>query len=353
MCSIDRQKRETSLIRPTTKDLAAEAGVSLATVDRVLNNRPNVSEKARKRVNEAIEKTGFVRNMAAVNLGRNKPYRFKFLVPERGDQYLKELLNHVEKAEKALKGDMTFTEAIQLPMNDPHSVANFISQLDASDLDGAAIMAPESPQVRDAIGRLHERGVAIVQFLSGQEELVGLDFVGINNFAAGATAARISGRFLNGVKGKIMVVAETMQALDSIERRFGFDNIINSEFKNLSILPSLETYGDPARAKKIISNQLKNHPDICAIYVLSSEARLPIEILDNLVNLSELVVVAHEKTPFSSAALKDGRLDAVISQDPGHAVRSAVRILRARNEQREPLADQEKIRIEIILKDNL
>ena len=70
------------MIGPTTKDLAVAAGVSLATVDRVLNNRPNVSVRARTKVNEAIEKIGFVRNMAAVNLGRNRPYRFRFVFPE-------------------------------------------------------------------------------------------------------------------------------------------------------------------------------------------------------------------------------------------------------------------------------
>jgi len=46
-------------------------------------------------------------------------------------------------------------------------------------------------------------------------------------------------------------------------------------------------------------------------------------------------------------------IDAVIAQDPGHAVRSAIRIMRARSDAREPLAAQEKIRIEILLKENL
>jgi LacI family transcriptional regulator len=52
-------------------------------------------------------------------------------------------------------------------------------------------------------------------------------------------------------------------------------------------------------------------------------------------------------------ALRAGELDAVISQDPGHLVRSAVRIMRARCEKRRTLASQERIRIEILVAENL
>jgi LacI family transcriptional regulator len=64
-------------------------------------------------------------------------------------------------------------------------------------------------------------------------------------------------------------------------------------------------------------------------------------------------VVAHERTPFNERALRDERLDAIIAQNPGHAVRSALRILRARRDKRQLISTQEKIRIEILLAENL
>lgn len=45
-----------SIERPTTKDLAKAAGVSRATVDRVLNSREGVAKRTVERVNHAIEK---------------------------------------------------------------------------------------------------------------------------------------------------------------------------------------------------------------------------------------------------------------------------------------------------------
>ncbi|MEM8795806.1 MAG: LacI family DNA-binding transcriptional regulator [Pseudomonadota bacterium] len=341
------------LTRPTTKDLAEAAGVSLATVDRVLNDRPNVSARARQRVNNAIDALGFVRNLAAVNLARNKIYRFRFILPEKGDEYVNEIARNVEVTNRSLKSDLALAEAVRVPMHDPHGVANYLGALSGDEVDGVAVMAPESPQVRDAMARLHERGIHCVQFLAGQDRLQDLDFIGIDNSAAGATAARLIGRFLNGSSGKVMVIAETMQSHDSLERRLGFDALLSERFKNLTALPSLETYGDEARAGRIISRQFTHHKDIVAVYVLSSEPRISVEQVGKITDLQELTLVAHERTPFSEKALKEEMIDAIIAQNPGHAVRSTLRILRARSEYRTPVSDQENIRIEILLPENL
>lgn len=340
-------------MQPTTKDLAKAAGVSLATVDRVLNDRQNVSEKASIKVKEAIERIGFVRNLAAVNLVKNRTYKFRFIFPEIGDQYLQEIIKQVEDIHDAVKPDMTLIEVAQIPMNDPHAVANYLAKLSSDEIDGLAIMAPESPQVRDSMARLSERGIKIVQFLSGQEKLDDLDFVGVDNFAAGATAGRIIGSFLNGKSGSIMVIAETMQSLDSIQRRLGFNEVLNTKYPNLTALPSLETHGDEHRAGEVIARAFQHHKDILAVYVVTAEARAPISKVALNCELENIVTVVHERTPFTEQSLKDEKIDAVIAQNPGHAVRSTIRILRARMENRLTLAGQEKIRIEILVKENL
>lgn len=340
-------------MRATTKDLAKAAGVSLATVDRVLNGRPNVSPKAARRVNEAIERIGFVRNLAAANLARSTTYRFRFVLPQAGDQYLREIMREITAVNDALKSEMVTAGIVQIPIEDPHLVANHLASLDPNKVEGVAIMAPESPQVRDALHRLVERGIHVVRLLSGDGQTAGIDFVGVDNHAAGATAARIVGRFCHRRSGSIMVIAETMRAQDSIERRLGFDNVINEAFPHLTVLPSLETHADHERTRRIVASTLEHHPDVVALYVMGSEARVPISCVSEFMNLDEVVVVVHERTPFSAAGLRSGDIDAVIAQNPGHAVRSAVRLLRARTDSREPVKDQDQLRIEILLRDNL
>jgi LacI family transcriptional regulator len=55
----------------------------------------------------------------------------------------------------------------------------------------------------------------------------------------------------------------------------------------------------------------------------------------------------------SRSALSQGRFDAVISQDSGHLVRSAVRIMRANSDRMPINPAQERIRIDIYLKENM
>lgn len=340
-------------MRPTTKDLAIAAGVSLATVDRVLNDRSGVRKDTVEKVTRAIERIGFIRNLAAANLARGKDYRFLFVLPRTGDQFLAGLIARIEEANLAFAAEMIRAEVVHIYESDPHQIANLLGSLDPDAVDGVAIMAPESPQVRDAMARLAQRGIETVSFISGQITCDHDDFVGIDNHAAGATAGRLMGRFSDHIPGKILVIAETMHSRDSLERRLGFDEVINADYPHLTVLPSLETYGDAERAVRIIRSSFASHRSIAGIYVLSSEARLPIEIVTRQTVAGHPLIIAHERTPFTEAALVSNEIDALITQDPGHLVRSAIRILRARCDRRQVLASQEKIRIEILLKENI
>ena len=78
-----------------------------------------------------------------------------------------------------------------------------------------------------------------------------------------------------------------------------------------------------------------------------------IEALRGVCDLRERVVIAHERTRCTEAGLATGEIDAVIAQNPGHLVRSAIRLLRARSDEREPIASQEQVRIEILIRENI
>ena len=88
-------------MRPTTKDLAKAAGVSLATVDRVLNGRAGVRKKTVDAVYEAIERIGFERNQVAATLARQRGYRFGFALPRHGDEFLEEILKRIHEMDRA------------------------------------------------------------------------------------------------------------------------------------------------------------------------------------------------------------------------------------------------------------
>ena len=70
----------------TIKDLVRLSGYSLGTVSRVLNNQPNVSEKARTAILAIAERHGFELNQSAQSL-----YRHEGLSPDGFVTYTKNL----------------------------------------------------------------------------------------------------------------------------------------------------------------------------------------------------------------------------------------------------------------------
>lgn len=340
------------MLRPTTRDLAIAAGVSRATVDRVLNGREGVQKKTIDRVNQAIEELGFVRNLQAANLAKSQNYRFIFALPKSGDQFLEQIKQRIAEARAVFAEENIWCDVQQIDDNDPHSISTYLALLSKDDVTGIAIMSPETPQVRDAITRLKERGVAALPFVSNQT-MMDADWVGVDNHAAGATAALLLGQFTAGRSGSVLVLSESMQSRDSLERRLGFDQEINDNFPHLRALPSLETYGSEDRARQIIARSLQTNEDLSGIYIMASEARIPLSIVAEHGLDPSIIKIAHERTPFTEAALRARTLDGVIAQDAGHLVRSAIRRLKGIVDRRKTLQSQENIRIEILLRTNI
>ena len=79
-------------------DISRRAGVSIATVSRVLNNSPHVSDNTRKKVMAVIEGTGYVPNAFARGLGLNTMKTIGLLCPDASDPYLSQALNNLERS---------------------------------------------------------------------------------------------------------------------------------------------------------------------------------------------------------------------------------------------------------------
>ncbi len=339
--------------KPTVHDIAKEAGVSLATVDRVLNSRPGVREKTVRRVQTAVQTLGYVRDLTAANLSRKREYRFVFVLPQGAGQFVETLRAALLEAGEAHAADRMAVEIISTPMHDAHVVADLLNSLGPKLYSGVAVLAQETPAVRDAIRHLKETGLPVVTLVSDIPSSDRDHFVGIDNVAAGRTAAVLMGRFLGGFTGKILISASSMLARDSIERRLGFDNVMAERFGNIQVLPSLELRDQPARMMKIVKSVLQSDPSIAGVYSLGPINEAFLAALRASGRLDDLVVITHELTPITRTGLLADEIDAVITQNVGHLVRSAMRILRAKCDGRRIIESQERIRTDIIIKENL
>ncbi len=342
-------------MRPTTSDIAREARVSLATVDRVINERPGVKTETVNKVNAAIKHLGYVRDVSAANLAKKRRYQLVFVLPDDSSEFLTELIRQINAVRLSISSDRTEIRIKKVAANDPHKLVSQLRKIKRQSVDGVAIMARTTPQSRDAIAELRAAGIAVVALVSDQPSSDVDHFVGIDNVAAGKTAGRLMGRFVpsNIEKGKIVVLTNSIQSYDSLNRRHGFDEILREEFPHLNVLPTIEGHGNTERIYRALENTIKNNQDIVGIYSLSSGNRAVTEFIEEAAISKKLTVIVHELTEHSKNGLRDSSIDAVITQHRGQIVRSAIRVLKAKSDKTNFDMDQEQIRVEIVLKENL
>lgn len=339
-------------MRPTVHDIASVAGVSLATVDRVLNKRRGVRRQTIEKVESAIERLGYVRDVAAANLAKRRVYPLVFIVPGGPNSFMRNLEAEVRAAAERSAIERTSIRIETVPALDPVALERALSSLDPKSVCGVALVAADAPQVRAAVERLIDAGVAVTTLVSDLPGSRRNHFCGIDNFAAGRTAAGLIGRFRSVRTGKVLVVAGSMRLSDHMDRAAGFAEVLKEEFPNLAIVGPIETNDDAERVKQTVSLMLATDPDIVAVYNLGAGNRGLIEALAAH-RTRKLSVVGHELTATSRKALREGLFDAILNQDCGHEVRSAIRVLKARADGLDPLSAQERIRLDIFLKDNL
>ena len=339
-------------MRPTVHDIAAQAGVSLATVDRVLNDRPGVRGVTKAKVEAAIAALGYVRDVAAANLAKSRVYPLAFILPAGDNPFMRGLEAEVRRAGLHSSAERTRLSVVTVPAFDAAALVAAIDAAIADDVAGIAAVAVDAPEVAAAIDRARQAGIPFVTLVS---DLAGSErdhFVGVDNIAAGRTAGSLMGRFLGERSGPVAVLAGSMRVRDHRERLEGFLAAMADMPVHRTVLPVLEGQDDPKLSLSLMSDCLASTPNLAGIYSLGAGNRGLVAAL-TAQDGADICVIAHELTAHTRAALETGLVDAVLNQDAGHEVRSAVRVLRAKADGLPVIAAQERIRLDIFIKDNL
>ena len=339
-------------MRITIQDVAREAGVSVATVDRVLNRRPGVRPATVQRVEAAADKLAYQPDRLAARLARARDYRFCFILPTGTNTFMQTLQAEVEATAARMAAERLRLSLRLVDVFDGHALADELESLGDA-FDGVAVVALDHPAVREAINGLVEAGVKVVTLVSDAPGSKRAHYVGVDNTAAGRTAAMLLGRFVGRRSGKVGLIAGSLALRDHVERQFGFEQVMAREFPQLQVLPVREGRDDFEKVEEVARALLAETPDMVGIYNVGAGNRGIVKALEAAGRAGDMVFIAHDLTPLTRKQLVRGTIDAVINQDPGHEVRSATRVLLSACEGSDFVADQERIRIDVFLRDNI
>ncbi|MGQ7847395.1 LacI family DNA-binding transcriptional regulator [Granulosicoccus sp. 3-233] len=346
--------------KPTLQDVASRAGVSMATVDRVLHARDGVSERARRNVAEAVRALGFGR-LDGIEVGKVRDsMRFAFLLPEHdtGSGFTKAMHAAVEHSPAAVMDVDVLPQVHELPVGDGQAVAAALDALDPREVDGAAVFAVDTPGVRQAINAAVDRGIPVVTLVTDIQGSRRQRYVGVDNLSAGRVAGTLLGRFAGERQGPVALVTGPRRQRDQLERQLGFEQVIEERFAGLKVLPVVQGDARGDVNRKLAIKLLERHEDLVGIYSLAAGNASLLEGLSDGMAASgaerrQPLFIAHELSPAMRAGLLDGRVDAILAQSIDHIARSAVRVLRACSTNANIIDSQERIRIDVYFADNL
>jgi LacI family transcriptional regulator len=338
--------KETPSGHLTLRELAREAGVSLATLDRVLHGRGGVREETARRVREAMARRSGGRG------DRARSMRFALVMPEGANVFMQMIRDHVAEMSSWLAARKVSVETIDTDVFNALKLAETLESLQGR-FDGVAVVALDHQSVRAAIDDLVASGMFVVTLVSDVPGSRRHHYVGVDNVAAGRTAGALVGRFVRASSGKVGVVAGSMLLRDHAERVFGFQQVMGLEFSHLVPLNPVEGGDQDEVNEDLTARLMSDHPDLIALYNVGAGTPGVGKAIVEAGREERIVFVAHDLTPFTRRGLSRGLVDAVVSQDPGHEARSAIRVLMALSRGEPMLAEQERINIDIVMRDNL
>jgi LacI family transcriptional regulator len=308
-------------LRSTLIDIAKEAGVSTATVDRVLNNRSGVSERTRTIVMDTARRLGYFGAPRAVA----DRMRLDFVLPLGTNSFINNLRRQIERQCSA-------QDSIEFHIHDvegfnPLSLAQKLFEIKGM-TQGVGLIALDHPTVREAMRALSEAGVEVVTLVSDILHVPRTGYVGIDNRAAGRLGGYLLGRFLPSREPrKVALFAGSLSYRGHEEREMGFRHMIAEEFPHLEVVELREIRDDRQRAYEEAASLLQQHPDLAGIYNIGAGNSGIGQALAEFKQDKSVIFIGHELTETSKGLLLSGTMDAVIDQNPRVEAREAISML--------------------------
>ena len=202
------------------RDIAEQSGLSAATVDRVLHGRTGASARAVRAVEQAV--LDLDRQQAQLRLAaRTLMLDVVMQAPVRFSTAVRQAL------EAELPGARPAAVRARFHLRESADVPAAVAVLDAIGTrgrtsHGVLLKAPDHPEVANASRRLRERGVPVVTLVTDVRDSGRIAYVGLDNAAAGSTAAYLVSQWLDGREGEVLLTLSRSSFFGEWERADAF-----------------------------------------------------------------------------------------------------------------------------------
>ncbi|WP_085034586.1 LacI family DNA-binding transcriptional regulator [Ensifer aridi] len=299
--------------RPTIGDLARESGVSVATVDRLLNARHPVREETARRVYEAARALGYpTALLMEQRRQRNLPhYRLGFILKKPAHPFFAAFACEVEAAVNAAPSFHGIPSIEFVTSNAPGDLVVLLKSL-GTRCDAIAMVAPDHPTITEAVEDLKVKGIPVFSLLSDFAAGARAGYVGLNNRQVGRTAAWMVAKAARR-PGKVAVVVASHGSQGEELREIGFRSYFRENARNFEVLDTLVSPETRQLTYEATLDLIHHEPELVGFYVTGGAMEGAIAALREGRESRDLVAIVNEITPDSRAALVDGVITMAIA----------------------------------------
>lgn len=343
------------------KKIAELSGVSIGTVDRVLNNRKGVSKETVNHIRAVIKKTGYKKNNVAsrLKLASHKAIAIVLLFPK--EAYLEEHYWNlpIKGINKAVSELSEMGIIYELRVFEIGSLKSFKRESEKilSKIPDALITVPFFMEQCKRLTEESEKAGFPVVFIDTEmdSEINNKHSIYQNSFQSGKVAARILSQIISE-SGKFIVmniINNTKTSKNNQEREKGFRTFFKDE--KITDHPNIDSFtvnlSDSEALKEIFMPYTKTNEQI-GVFVTNSKAYLIAKTISYLDLNNRTTIIGYDLNPLNTKLLKKNKIQFIINQQPENQGYKAVKGLFKLITEDDNSELNHKIPIEIIVKEN-
>jgi LacI family transcriptional regulator len=298
--------------RPTIQDVAREAGLSTATVDRVLNARVHVREETALRIYDAARAIGY---HAAALIGQRvvpelPQIRLGVVLHKERQAFYQAFRAELDRAVQQAHGLRASVQVAFAPSQAPADVIALMEAM-ADRVDALAATAVSHPDVTEAVTRLNTRGVGVFALLNDFAQGVRQNYLGLNNLKVGRIAAHMIAKAAQP-GGKVAVFVGGSRWHGHELRETGFRSYFREYGPHFTVLDTLVNLETRQLTYEATLDLLSRHPDLRGLYCAGGGMEGAIAAVREARQPEEVALVVNELTPESRSALISRHVTMVI-----------------------------------------
>lgn len=312
------------------KDIAALAGVSAGTVDRVIHNRGEVSAESRKKVEEVLAKINYLKSSGTPATESGKRLKVLAILPQHteGDYW--------DAVKKGIEYVAYYSVNIELKINflyynqfDLYSCRDTFNKALLIKADAIIIGPSFYDETLLFANQLFIKNVPYVFIDTLVENTKPLAFFGPHPFQTGVVQAKLLTVVLKEGKDIALFQAKRVgdkTSVQSLSRSYGFITYLKEYYPHIKVHSGQYDYEDKKKSDVLIDELFNEHPNIGGAVVFDTKGYLIAEYLKKR-NIQDVKLIGFGTSKKNVTCLKNNEIDFLISERPEYQGEAAMKTI--------------------------